>query len=169
MSLLPTTPTRVFRRSHENLPKLFLAMSAFPPLQEAIWGRLDLVLGPSRFIRDIFFEHGFVDSCQRGLLPLGIPSNSQHVTGMSHCRQQKVAHGNAKLKALFLGRIDLFKVAEWLLQAFTAAPVPGIELHFAGTGRRAARLHERYRGPHVVFHGDVQDAQKDARANPSAK
>jgi hypothetical protein len=74
-------------------------------------GQLELVLGPLRFILDIFFEHGLVDSGQRGLLPLGIPSNSRHQTGMSHC-QHKVAHANAKLKALFFGRIDLFNGGE---------------------------------------------------------
>jgi glycosyltransferase involved in cell wall biosynthesis len=150
----------LYRSSNQICLNPPLPCSIFRLTKRFFWRLPDLTLAPSKFALDLLTKHGFLDSGKKLILPYGIAFASGQSDEMRRYRdQQRIGHGS-DLKLLFIGRIDTFKGAEWLLKVFTDASVRGVQLHIAGSGPQAARLRDRYQSPQVIFHGFVTGAQK---------
>jgi glycosyltransferase involved in cell wall biosynthesis len=150
----------LYRSSNQICLNPPLPCSIFRLTKKIFWRSPDLALAPSKFALDLLSEYGFLDNCKKLILPYGIPFAHRQSDEMPRYRHAKrIGHGS-DLKLLFIGRIDVFKGVEWLLRVFSDAPVPGVQLHIAGSGPQAARLRDKYQSPQVIFHGFVEGAQK---------
>jgi len=124
---------RIFRRPYEWAVKKMM-------------DEPDLVISPSKFLADFYFERGFFRKTKVVVIPNPVPT--LHVSP----RGERMP---GPLRFLFIGQLERHKGTLELLEAINLLEIP-FELHIASEGTLAPLVKERSKNdPRVIYHGFV--------------
>lgn len=108
----------------------------------------DIVTAPSQFVIDKFKNDGFFQKTRTMKLPLGIELSSS----------KKIQKYYETIDILFVGRLNRYKGAHILINAFKQLKYKNIHLHIVGEGEEMEELKIIFgRNPNINFYGFVSE------------
>lgn len=127
-----------------------LVCAGFGRFQRLLFGRADVVTGPSQYIVDAHRRYGFFRGARAERLQLGVDTVAE-----------EPPEPPEDPAVLYVGRITPIKGVDTILDA--ALRAPEVTFHFCGTGPYQDVLAERStQTDNVVYHGFVTDQELQA-------
>lgn len=119
-----------------------------------------VVTAPCQWIIDAYTKEGYFVDCDTKVICNALPFDDDETEKILHEKEKKVENDKC-LRFLYIGRMDVFKGIELILDALKDIKDQSIEVHFAGEGplkaevQRVARQDKR-----IIVHGYVDGEDK---------
>lgn len=121
---------------------------------------VSVVTAPCQWIIDEYVNEKYYETCESVVIPNAIPIDYVQVDKWKNKKLQRIDK-REKIKFLYIGRLDVFKGIELILDTMSDMKNENIEVHFAGKGPMKSLIEKKAMTDHrIVVHGYVAGEAK---------